>query len=206
MDGSRFSGSRSCMKGRFALILASQSPRRIEILELAGFAPAVAPQDVDETPLPGEEPQDLVERLARLKAASAAFDAPRGETVIAADTIVWLDGIELGKPADAADAARMLRLLSGRTHHVSTGVAIARGEQLRSFVETTAVTFFELTDAEIDAYVATGDPLDKAGAYGYQSQGCTLVRGIEGDFFNVVGLPIARLVRELAALDHEEDR
>lgn len=181
------------------MILASQSPRRIEILQLAGFDPEVRPQDVDETPLASESPVELVERLSRRKALACAVDAPADEVIIAADTIVWMGDEELGKPSDAADARRMLGLLSGKTHHVSTGVCIVRGERERSFVETTDVTFFELTDEEIDAYVETGDPLDKAGAYGYQSKGCTLVRRIEGDYFNVVGLPIGRLVRELDA-------
>ena len=184
------------------MILASSSPRRLDILRQAGIEPTVRPQDVDETPLAGESPESLVERLARMKALSAAEEA-QGETVLAADTIVWMDGELLGKPADEADARRMLSELSGRSHHVSTGVcAIARaGEadmELRSFVETTEVRFFELTDEQIAAYVATGEPMDKAGAYGYQAKGCILVESIDGDYYNVVGLPIGRLMRVLA--------
>lgn len=187
------------------MILASASPRRVEIMRLAGLTPAVAPQDVDETRRPGEHPVALVERLARSKAAACAATAPAGETVVAADTIVWDEnGDVLGKPRDADDARTMLRRLSGRTHHVSTGVCLARDTRAESFVETTDVTFWPLTNAEIDAYVATGDPLDKAGAYGIQSKGLTLVRRIEGDYYNVVGLPIGRLLRELRTIESEE--
>ena len=185
------------------MILASQSPRRIELMREAGFDVTVIPADIDETPLPDETPFALVERLARTKAAAvAASHGEPGEIVVAADTIVTLDGEILGKPHDKADAHRMLRELSGRTHQVATGACIARagGDGLcaRSFVEVTDVTFYELSDDEIDAYVASGEPMDKAGAYGIQgARGRMLVRGIEGDFYNVVGLPIARLAREL---------
>jgi len=110
---------------------------------------------------------------------------------------VWFRDVELGKPADTDDARRMLRALSGHTHHVSTGVAIARAGEERSFVETSDVTFYELTDAQIDSYVSSGEPMDKAGAYGIQGLGRLLVREIRGDYFNIVGLPVARLVREL---------
>ena len=184
------------------MILASASPRRIDILKQAGHSPVVRPQDVDEAALPGEHPMDLVERLARAKAAACADACGSREPIVAADTIVWDEaGHVLGKPATEAEAASMLRTLSGARHHVSTGVAVIANGKLTTFVETTDVWFFELTDAEIEAYVATGDPLDKAGAYGYQSLGCTLVERIEGDYYNVVGLPIAKLVRELAKLD-----
>ena len=199
------------------LVLASGSPRRVELLREAGFEPVVAPQDVDETPLAGEVPRALVERLARLKAASALATARPGDLVVAADTTVWLDDADLGKPADGRDAARMLRMLSGRAHHVSTGVclALAGGPAVAadaapaaaamrsvSFVETTDVTFYELDDADVDAYVATGEPADKAGAYGIQGLGRALVRGIEGDYYNVVGLPVARVLREMDRLAH----
>lgn len=181
------------------MILASASPRRIDILHQAGFSPSVCPQDVDETALDGEHPTALVERLARSKAAACAEACGTDETIVAADTIVWdEDGDVLGKPADKAEATAMLRTLSGKRHHVSTGVAIVVGGALSSFVETTDVWFFPLTEGEIEAYVATGDPLDKAGAYGYQSLGCTLVERIEGDYYNVVGLPVGRLMRVLA--------
>lgn len=179
------------------MILASQSPRRIELMREAGFDVQVIPADIDESARPGEGPFELVERLARGKAeaVSSAHAAP-GETVVAADTIVALDGELLGKPADEADARRMLRALSGKTHQVATGVCIVHGERIDSFVDITDVTFYELSDAEIDAYVATGEPMDKAGAYGIQgTYGRMLVERIDGDFYNVVGLPIAKVVR-----------
>ena len=171
----------------------------------AGFDVTVIPADIDETAFPDETTLALVERLARSKAAAVATaHGEPGEVVVAADTIVTLDGEILGKPHDAADAHRMLRELSGRTHQVATGVCIAHAgeapDAAHSFVDVTDVTFYELTDAEIDAYVASGEPMDKAGAYGIQGvHGRMLVRGIDGDFYNVVGLPIARLVRVLNA-------
>ena len=184
------------------MILASQSPRRIELLREAGYEFFVCPANIDETPLPGEDPFKLVERLARAKCAAVASEhAAAGEAVLAADTIVALGGELLGKPADAADARRMLHELSGRTHQVATGVCIMRGPgdaTPLSFVEVTDVEFYELSDAEIRDYVASGEPRDKAGAYGIQGErGRLLVRGIRGDFYNVVGLPIARVVRAL---------
>ena len=183
------------------MILASASPRRIDIMKQAGFSVRVCPQSVDETPRLGEHPTELVGRLARNKASACANTCETDEIVIAADTIVWDEAHHvLGKPSDEADAARMLRMLSGKKHHVSTGVAIWAHGRFITFVETTDVWFFELSDKEIEAYVATGDPMDKAGAYGYQSYGCTLVERIEGDYYNVVGLPIGRLAKELAKL------
>ena len=191
------------------MILASQSPRRYELLSDAGFSLEVVPADIDETRLPGENPVDLVLRLAAEKAEAVRTQLsrqPEDGLLVAADTIVWMGGEALGKPTDADDARRMLEELSGRTHFVSTGVcamALAADGSCAaqtSFVETTEVTFWNLSSAEIDAYVATGEPLDKAGAYGIQGAGRLLVRGISGDYSNVVGLPIARLVRELASL------
>jgi septum formation protein len=182
------------------MILASGSPRRRELLSQLGFTLGVRPSNIDETPLPGESPTELVLRLARGKAHACEKDLPpelRGQTVVAADTTVWFRDVELGKPADADDARGMLRALSGHTHHVSTGVAIACAGGERSFVETSDVTFYELTDAQIDSYVSSGEPMDKAGAYGIQGLGRLLVREIRGDYFNIVGLPVARLVREL---------
>ena len=183
------------------MILASASPRRIDILKQAGFSVRVCPQDIDERILFNEHPADLVRRLAYTKASACADTCETDEIIIAADTIVWDEtGHILGKPTDETDAARMLRMLSGKKHHVSTGVAIWAHGSITTFVETTDVWFFELSDKEIEAYVATGDPMDKAGAYGYQSFGCTLVERIEGDYYNVVGLPIGRLAKELAKL------
>ena len=195
------------------MILASQSPRRRELLSEAGFDLDIRPADIDEARLPGESPVELVERLAaeKAEAARAALDAsPADGLLVAADTIVWMDDEALGKPENPEDAARMLRELSGRTHHVSTGVCVLRlagdgsAAAQASFVETTDVTFWELTDAEIAAYVSTGEPLDKAGAYGIQGAGRLLVEKIDGDYSNVVGLPVARLVREVTRLMGEK--
>ena len=187
------------------MILASQSPRRIELMREAGFDCRVLPADIDESPLPGELPCALVERLACAKARAVATLAEPDEPLIAADTIVYLEDEILGKPADAEDAKRMLRLLSGRTHQVATGVCLRQGAREDAFTVRTCVTFYPLGDAEIDAYVATGEPLDKAGAYGIQGVGGRLlVRGIDGDFYNVVGLPIAEVVRHLRALTRTE--
>lgn len=190
------------------MILASRSPRRIELCREAGLDPRVEPADVDEAPVPGESPFHLVERLARAKAAAiaarAAASAP-GELVLAADTIVSIDGELLGKPADEEGARAMLARLSGRTHQVATGVALMRAGEppaaAASFVEVTDVAFYPLTEGEIAAYVATGEPMDKAGAYGIQGAGGRmLVRGIHGDFYNVVGLPIAAVMRRIRAM------
>ncbi len=184
------------------MILASQSPRRIELMREAGYDITVQPADIDETPLLDESPLQLVERLARAKAQTIVerLNDP-SEIVVAADTIVAIDNEKLGKPHDAAEAAAMLRRLSGRTHQVATGVCIAQGDVCDSFIEVTDVTFYELSDAQIETYVATGEPLDKAGAYGIQGTGGRLlVQGINGDFYNVVGLPIARVVRHIDRL------
>lgn len=188
------------------MILASQSPRRIELMREAGYDCRIIPADIDETPFADEAPLTLVERLARAKAAAVAAQAAPGEIVVAADTIVTHDGKILGKPRDAADARRMLRELSGRTHQVATGACIIKtgdtaeshAAQSESFVSVTDVTFYELTNAQIEAYVVTGEPLDKAGAYGIQGVGGRmLVQKIDGDFYNVVGLPIAALARRI---------
>lgn len=175
------------------VILASQSPRRRELLGLIGIRHEVRPANVDETALPGERPVPHAERLARSKAAALADGSP-DTVVVAADTIVVIDDMILGKPADEADARRMLRLLAGRSHTVFTAVAAARGGRIVSAVEQVGVTFRELDDAEIAAYVATGEPMDKAGSYGIQGFGATIVRRVEGDYFAVMGLPLVRLV------------
>lgn len=184
------------------MILASQSPRRIELMSEAGLDARIIPADIDESARAGEGPFELVERLAKAKAAAVArTHAKPGEIVIAADTIVALDGELLGKPADADDARRMLRALSGATHQVATGVALLRDDTAASFVDVTGVTFYDLSDDAIDAYIASGEPMDKAGAYGIQGAGGRmLVRKIDGDFYNVVGLPIARVARALQEL------
>jgi septum formation protein len=174
------------------VVLASGSPRRAQLLALLGVAFEVRPADLDESVLSGEDAMVYVERLARAKAAAAAGV---GDLVIAADTTVELDGEILGKPIDADDAARMLRLLSGRAHRVHTGLAVAE----RSMVVTTVVRFVELTDADIAWYVGTGEPLDKAGAYAIQGAGGAFVAAIDGSASNVVGLPLAELIVLLRA-------
>ena len=181
------------------MILASQSPRRIELMREAGYDVRIIPADIDESPRPVEGPCELLELLARDKALNLdEHHDLHGDPVVAADTIVALDGRLLGKPADEEDAARMLRALSGRTHQVATGVCIMKDGLPASFVDVTDVTFYDLADEQIEAYVASGEPMDKAGAYGIQGTGGRmLVRKIDGDFYNVMGLPIARVVRSL---------
>jgi septum formation protein len=192
------------------LVLASASPRRRELLTQAGFSFRVQAAHIPEDPYPNEDPIAYVIRLAREK-AHTVFDqlsAPTGNppeaadvdaenraveplVVLGADTTVTLDNHILGKPEDAADAARMLRLLSGRTHRVITGVAVVTAKSTEVAAEVTAVRFLTLSDDEIAAYVATGEPMDKAGAYAIQGRAARWIPRIEGDYFNVVGLPIA---------------
>jgi septum formation protein len=182
------------------LVLASASPRRQEILRNAGIPFSVQAADIDETPLKDELPRDCAERLAREKALTVWRMQPR-DMVLGADTIVVVDGAILGKPVDANDAARMLRWLSGRVHQVITGVCVVgrRGDsqltssepETRTASETTLVTMNELSDAEIREYVATGEPMDKAGAYAIQGMASRWIPRIEGDYSNVVGLPMA---------------
>lgn len=178
------------------VILASQSPRRRQLLTMIGIAHTVVPPDIDETYPAGEQPAAHAERLAREKAAAIALRCP-DTVVIGADTIVVIDSRVLGKPRDIEDAARMLRELSGRTHVVHTGVAVSRGGRMVSDVASVAVTFRALTHADITAYVATGEPMDKAGAYGVQGYGSTIVDHIDGDYFAVMGLALNTLVRLL---------
>jgi nucleoside triphosphate pyrophosphatase len=194
-----------------ALVLASASPRRQELLRAAGIAITVQPTNIPEVALDGEAPKVFAERLAREK-AWAIFKQRPNDFVLGADTVVVVGKEILGKPTNAADAARMLRLLSGRAHQVTTGVCLmgprqaassegnaeAKGEVLgdtRS--ETTLVTMNEFTDDEIQAYVATGEPMDKAGAYAIQGMASRWIPRIEGDYSNVVGLPIALVYRML---------
>lgn len=177
-----------------SIILASNSSRRKELLTQIGLSFTVAPADVDETVLQGEAPEACASRLALDKARAAAMRAGKG-VIIAADTIVVVDGVVLGKPVDAVDARRMLEKLSGKEHAVITGLAVLDAAAGRSIVRTsvTKVVFRELSQREIDAYVATGEPLDKAGAYGIQERGALLVERIEGCYSNVVGLPLSLL-------------
>ena len=173
------------------LILASASPRRAALLEAAGVAFDVVPADVDEALLPGEAPTAHVERLAGAKAAAVARRHP-GRPVLGADTVVVVDGEVLGKPADAADAARMLRQLAGRAHEVLTGVALIwPAGQARTRVERTTVEVAPLDDAEIAWYVASGEGADKAGAYGVQGLASRFVTRVSGSYSAVVGLPVA---------------
>lgn len=175
------------------VVLASASPRRLELLRRLGIEPVVRAARVDETPLHDESPSRVVARLARDKAMAVERDDD--DLVIAADTEVVLDGEVLGKPADDAEAARTLRSLSGRAHRVLTGVHVVLGAHEAGAVETTEVVFREVSDDEIAAYVATGETADKAGAYGIQGAGGMFVVRIEGSDSNVVGLPLATVVR-----------
>ncbi len=179
------------------LILASQSPRRRELLARLGVSFTVRAADVNETINPAEPPILEVARLSRKKAA--AVSAGEEDVVVAADTVVVLDGRVLGKPRDGAEAVRMLRALSGREHQVMTGVTVRRGAFLRSGTAVTKVHFRALSEAEIAAYVASGEPMDKAGAYGIQGLAAIFVEWLEGDYYNVMGLPLcplAGLLRE----------
>ncbi len=178
------------------IILASASPRRRELLALAGVDFAVKVADVEEVIPENASPDEVVKSLAMQKASAVAQENP-DSIVIGSDTVVALDGAILGKPRDEEDAVRMLKALSGRSHTVYTGVAIIHGEKISNFCEATEVVFNKLTEEEIRNYVATKEPMDKAGAYGIQGKGCILVEKIVGDYFNVVGLPVSRLYREL---------
>ena len=183
------------------LVLASASPRRRELLAQVGFKFDVTPAHIPEDPRAGEDPIAYVTRLAREKAEivyaelSSKSPSEDGLVVLGADTTVTLDNHILGKPEDEQDAARMLRMLSGRSHHVITGVAVVTARGAEVAAEVTAVRFLTLTDAEIDAYVATGEPMDKAGAYAIQGLAARWIPRINGCYFNVMGLPIARTVR-----------
>ncbi len=183
------------------VILASQSPRRRELLAQIGLVHEVRPAHIDESVHPGEEPVPHCERLARDKAHTLALQYPDA-LVIGSDTIVVIDGAILGKPSDAADAMAMLERLSGREHTVYTAVAVARGERALSAVEAVRVQFRALTREQIEAYVRTGEPMDKAGAYGIQGFGATMVARIDGDYFAVMGLPLGRLVELLSGMGY----
>ena len=179
------------------LILASASPRRAEILASLGIPFDVDPAHVDETPLPGEAPDDMAARLASAKAAAVAARRP-GAWILGADTAVVLEDGMLGKPADDADAARMLGLLSGREHRVVTGICLLRDASPgRTEVEWSAVRFAPLSAEEIAWYVATGEPRDKAGAYAVQGMGARFIERVEGSFTNVMGLPARSVYRLL---------
>ncbi len=180
------------------LILASASPRRQELLTQLGVHFAVDPADIDETAQPGEAAQDYVVRMAREKAAAVRSRRGSGELVLAADTTVVIDDDILGKPADHFSGLGMLARLSGRTHQVITAVCLAHADGYAGFAVETRVTFVNLTRELCESYLATDEPWDKAGSYGIQGLGGALVRGIEGSYSNVVGLPLAE-TRELLA-------
>lgn len=178
------------------IILASASPRRKELLSTAGIEFTVKVADVEEKIDDGLTPAEVVRSLALQKAQAVADKNPEA-IVIGADTIVVLDDVILGKPQSEENAVEMLKSLSGRSHTVYTGVALIKGDKVRNFCEATQVEFYDLTEEDIDAYVATKDCMDKAGAYGIQTNGCVLIRKIDGDYFNVVGLPVSKVYREL---------
>ena len=180
------------------LILASKSPRRQELLGLFGLSFTVRAADVDETMDPCMPPAQAVGEVSARKALAIPNDQA---LILAADTIVVCDGQILGKPCNEADAVRMLNLLSGRDHQVITGVTLRRGTRLVTQAETTHVWFRDLSQAEIAAYIATGEPMDKAGAYGIQGRASAFIPRIDGDYFNVMGLPLCRLDQMLRAFD-----
>lgn len=177
------------------IVLASRSPRRLHLLERIGIRAVVRPADLDETPQRGESPPMTALRLAKAKAAAIVADPD--EVVVAADTVVALGTEQMGKPLDDDDARRILRRLSGMTHEVTTAVAVTTGDRAVAQLSTTHVRFRDLTDREIDWYVATGEGRDKAGAYGLQGHGAALVDAIHGSHTNVVGLPLEILIRLL---------
>ena len=179
------------------IILASQSPRRQELLKLITNDFEIKVSNVDETLPSGISPKDAVLYLSKIKAEPFKNDS---DTIIGADTVVALDGKILGKPKNDENAREMLKFLSGKAHSVFTGVTLIKGDITRSFAVETKVKFFDLTDEEIDEYIKTGEPADKAGAYGIQGYGSLLVEKIDGDYFNVVGLPVSKLARELLAI------
>jgi septum formation protein len=189
------------------LILASASPRRAQILRDAGISFSVLSSAVDETPYADESPQQMVQRLADAKADLVAARAVGPAILVAADTVVLLDGQILGKPRSTEDARRMLELFSGRTHSVVTGVTAIRLPEMerRQFLETTLVTFAPLSRDEISRYLSTDEPYDKAGAYAIQGYAGRYIPRIEGCYFNVVGLPLARLIATLQELGWSED-
>lgn len=183
------------------IILASKSPRRRALLEQMGVRDfRILTPDIDEHMDRALPPAELVRQISLEKAQAVAAQADPNTVVIAADTVVALDGAVLGKPADEEEAFRMLSLLSGNRHQVYTGLTVLRGEQVFSQWEETAVTFRPLTAEEIEAYIATGEPMDKAGAYGIQGYGSLLIEGISGDYYNVMGLPVCRLGQILGQL------
>lgn len=176
-----------------SLILASQSPRRHELLRQMGLDFTVKVANIDETMDPSKKPEQQVAEVSARKAAAIAAGSERDDIIIAADTIVVVDDTILGKPHSEEEAKAMLRLLSGRSHRVMTGLTVQKGDVALSHTEITEIHFRQLTEAEISAYVASGDPMDKAGSYGIQNAAAVFVDGLCGDYFNVMGLPLCAL-------------
>ncbi len=185
-------------------IVASASPRRKELLSNIGFSFEIIPSDADESCDGKLSPEELVKELAKIKAVSV-FEKNTDAVVFGCDTVVEYGGTVLGKPKSREEAKEMLRMLSGKTHNVHTGVCITDKKKTECFVSTVKVQFYELTEALIEGYVYTGESDDKAGAYGIQGLGSVLVKGIEGDYFSVVGLPVAETVRCLSEFGIESD-
>lgn len=175
------------------LVLASGSPRRKELLEMLGLEFEICPAKGEEKTEEGLSPREIVTALASAKAKEVSAKYPEDTAVIAADTIVWAEEQVLGKPRNEADAVRMLELLSGKAHSVFTGICVAFGGEILSCAEETEVCFRKLGRDEIEAYVSTGEPMDKAGAYGIQGKASVFIEGIKGDYYNVMGLPLCRL-------------
>ena len=178
------------------IILASASPRRKEILELADLEFDVMPSDAQEITTK-TAPNEVDMELASLKAKDIYKKSEKQSMIVGADTVVAYQGQILGKPTDEADAKRMLTMLSGQTHEVYTGVCVIEDGKTKTFYEETKVTFYEISDEQIDHYIKTGEPMDKAGSYGIQGKAAVFIKGIEGDYYNVVGFPIARFLQEI---------
>lgn len=178
------------------IILASASPRRKEILELADLKFDVMPSDAQEITTK-TAPNEVVMELASIKAKDIYKKSEKQSMIVGADTVVAYQGQILGKPSDKADAKRMLTMLSGQTHEVYTGVCVIEDGKTKTFYEETKVTFYEISDEQIDRYIKTGEPMDKAGSYGIQGKAAVFIKGIEGDYYNVVGFPIARFLQEI---------
>lgn len=178
------------------IILASASPRRKEILELADLKFDVMPSDAQEITTK-TAPNEVVMEIASLKAKDIYKKSEKQSMIVGADTVVAYQGQILGKPTDEADAKRMLTMLSGQTHEVYTGVCVIEDGKTKTFYEETKVTFYEISDEQIDHYIKTGEPMDKAGSYGIQGKAAVFIKGIEGDYYNVVGFPIARFLQEI---------
>lgn len=178
------------------IILASASPRRKEILELADLKFDIMPSNAQEITTK-TAPNEVVMELASIKAKDIYEKSEKQSMIVGADTVVAYQGQILGKPTDEADAKRMLTMLSGQTHEVYTGVCVIEDEKIKTFYEETKVTFYEISDEQIDRYIKTGEPMDKAGSYGIQGKAAVFIKGIEGDYYNVVGFPIARFLQEI---------